>query len=37
MEKNKAIEVAKKMKQKNIPIEEICEITGLTKEEVQNL
>ena len=36
-EKNKAIEIAKKMKKRNITLEEICEITGLTKEEVQNL
>ena len=36
-EKNKAIEIAKKMKQKNIPIKEIIEITGLTREEIEKL
>lgn len=30
-------QVAKKMKAKNIPIEEIIELTGLTKEEIENL
>lgn len=31
------IEIAKKMLSKNIPVEEIEEITGLTKEEIENL
>ena len=31
------LEIAKKMKSKNIPIEEIIELTGLTKEEMENL
>ena len=31
------IEIAKKMKNKNIPIKDIIEITGLTKEEIENL
>lgn len=31
------IEIAKKMKKKNISIEEIIEITGLSKEEIENL
>ena len=31
------IEIAKKMKAKNMPIEEIVELTGLTKEEVEKL
>ncbi len=35
--KVKTKEIAKKMKLKNIDIEEICEITGLTKYEVENL
>ena len=30
-------EVAKKMKEKHIPIETIVEITKLTKEEIENL
>ena len=30
-------EISKKMKQKNMSIEEICEITGLTKEEIEKL
>lgn len=30
-------QIAKKMKAKNIPIEEIIELTGLTKEEIENL
>ena len=34
---NEKIEIAKKMKQKEIPIEEIIEITGLTKEEIEKL
>ena len=36
-EKAKAIAIAKKMKQKNISIEEIIEFTGLTVDEVNNL
>ena len=36
-EKNKSIEIAKKMKQKNIPLEEIIEITELTKDEIERL
>ena len=36
-EKNKSIEIAKKLKQKNIDIKEIIEITGLTKLEVERL
>ena len=36
-EKKKQIEIAKKMKQKNIPIDEIAELTGLSKEEIENL
>jgi predicted transposase/invertase (TIGR01784 family) len=35
--KEKEIEIAKKMLNKNKPIEEIIEFTGLTKEEVENL
>ena len=35
--KKEKIEIAKKMKIKNILIEEIIEITGLTKEEIKNL
>lgn len=35
--KEKSLEIAKKMKSKNIPIEEIIELTGLTKEEMENL
>lgn len=31
------LEIARKMKSKNIPIEEIIELTGLTKEEMENL
>ena len=30
-------EIAQKMKAKNMPIEEIVELTGLTKEEVEKL
>lgn len=30
-------EIAKKMKEKNMPIEDIIELTGLTKEEIENL
>ena len=36
-EKNKSIEIAKKMKSKKIDIEDIVEITGLTKEEIEKL
>ena len=35
--KEKSIEIAKKMKSKNMPIEEIIELTGLTKEEIESL
>lgn len=35
--KEQQLEIAKKMKKKNIPLEEICEIIGLTKTEVENL
>ncbi len=35
--KKERIENAKKMKEKNIPIETIVEITGLTKEEIEKL
>ena len=31
------MEIAKRMKEKNIPIEEIIEITELTKEQIENL
>ena len=36
-EKKKQKEIAKKMLAKNMPIEDITELTGLTKEEVENL
>ena len=36
-EKQKQIEIAKKMLNKNKPIEEIIEFTGLTKEEIERL
>ena len=36
-ESSKAKQIAKKMKAKNMPIEEIVELTGLTKEEVEKL
>ena len=36
-EKNKQIEIAKKMLNKNKPIEEIIEFTGLGEEEINNL
>ena len=36
-EKQKQIEIAKKMLNKNKPIEEIMEFTGLTKEETNEL
>ena len=35
--KDKQLEIAKKMKDKNIPTDEIIEITGLTKEEIEKL
>ena len=35
--KNKSIEIARKLKQKNIDIEEIIEITGLSKLEIERL
>ena len=35
--KKKALEIARKMILKNIPIEEIMEITELTKEEIEKL
>lgn len=36
-ERNKAIEIARKMKSKGMSIESIIEITELTKEEIENL
>lgn len=36
-EKKGKMEVAKKMKAKNMPIDEIIELTGLTKEEIEKL
>lgn len=36
-EKNKQLEIAKKLKEKGVDIKTIIETTGLTKEEVQNL
>lgn len=36
-EKSKAVEIAKTMKEKNMNINEIIEITGLTKEEIENI
>ena len=36
-EKKKQTEIAKKMKLKNKPIEEIIEFTGLSKEEIEQL
>lgn len=35
--KEKQLEIAKKMKNKKIPVEEIIEITELTKEEIEKL
>ncbi len=35
--KEEKLENARKMKEKNIPIETIIEITGLTKEEIEEL
>ncbi len=36
-EKAKSIEIAKKMLKKDIPIEEIIDLTGLSKEEIEKL
>lgn len=36
-EKNKKIEIAKKMKEENIPMEQIVRITGLKKEEIEEI
>ena len=36
-ENKKQIEIAKKMLNKNMKIEDICEITGLTEEEIIKL
>jgi len=36
-ERGDLLEIAKKMKSKNMPIEEIIELTGLTKEQIENL
>lgn len=36
-ETSKAKEIAKKLKDKNMPIDEIIELTGLTKEEIEKL
>jgi len=36
-EKKKAIEVAKALKSKNMPVKDISEITGLSKEEIEKL
>ena len=36
-EKKKEIEIAKKMKAKNMPIEEIMELTELSKEDIENI
>ena len=36
-EKNKCIQIAKKMLEKKIDITVISEVTGLTKEEIENL
>lgn len=36
-EASKAKQIAKKMKAKNMPIEEIVELTGLTEEEIKKL
>ena len=33
----KAKQIAKKMKDKNMPIDEIVELTGLTKKEIEQL
>ena len=35
--KNKQITIARKMKNKNYALEEIMELTGLTKEEINNV
>lgn len=36
-ERGDLLEMAKKMKRKNMQIEEIIELTGLTKEQVESL
>ncbi len=36
-EKQKKIEIAKKMKAKNMPMEEIMELTELSKEEIEKI
>ena len=36
-EKKKQLEIAKKMKSKNIPIDEIIELTELSKDEIEKL
>ena len=36
-EKNKGIEVAKKLLNRKVPIDEIVEITGLNKDEIEEL
>lgn len=36
-EKRGKMEIAKKMKDKNMPIDDICELTGLTKEEIEKI
>ena len=36
-EKNKQLEIAKKMKEEKMPIEKIEKITGLSVEEIENL
>ena len=36
-EKSKQIEIAKKMKNEKLPLELIIKITGLSKEEIENL
>ena len=35
--KSEKIEIARKMKNKNVPISEIIEFTGLAKEEIEKL
>ena len=37
MKKKKQLEIAKKMKSKNIPIDEIIELTELSKDEIEKL
>jgi predicted transposase/invertase (TIGR01784 family) len=36
-ENKKQLEIAKKMKSKNMPIEQISEFTGLSKKEIEKL